>query len=67
MAKYNYTRPVKLESRFDKKTATVRAYQALNGTLFVKRSQIRRAERRARIVSGDYFLIPETVCVEETI
>jgi len=57
-------RKVTLRSNYDKKKAVVRT--RFDGSHhWLTRRSLRAAERRARLVSGDYFVLPEGMFVEQ--
>ena len=62
--KVEYTKAV-LHSKYDDgKKAVVRVrYDGLN--YWITKRALRSAERRARLISGDYFRLPERLFIEQ--
>jgi hypothetical protein len=52
---------IELTSHYDKKTATIRAklYEGYTDRGYITRKALNAAKRRAELVDGDYFTLPE--------
>lgn len=52
---------IELTSHYDEKTATIRAklYEGCTDRGYITRKAINAAKRRAELVEGDYFTLPE--------